>query len=182
MDQTDKRSMWHTIEGVALIALGLFAILLPVFTGAALAEILGIVLVAAGVVGLIAAFQGHRHQHRGWAVASSLLAILIGLTLIFEPVLGAGVLALVLAFYLLMDGVMQIGLARDHRRRGDRAAGWLLALGILDIVLALVIAIAGPLGKAAFIGFIVGIDLILAGTAMLALHRPWPAFPRATAP
>jgi uncharacterized membrane protein HdeD (DUF308 family) len=178
VDTTDKRSVWHTIEGVGLIVLGLAAILLPVFAGAAFGLTLGIVLVAAGVVGLISTFQGRRHQHQGWSLASSLIALIAGLLIVFMPVLGADVVALILAFYLLLDGVAQIGLALDHRKRGDGAAGWLIAVGVLDLVLALVIVVLSPAGKAALIGFIIGVDLILAGAAMLALHRPFPMIGR----
>lgn len=182
VDAPETRSIWHTIEGVALIVLGLLAILIPVFAGAAFGLALGILLTVAGIVGLIATFQGRRHQHQGWSLASSLLALIAGLLIVFMPVLGADVVALILAFYLLLDGIAQIGLALDHRKRGDRAFGWLLAVGILDVLLALLIVILSPSGKAALIGFIIGLDLVLAGAAMLALHRPFPLIGSPTKP
>ncbi|HWF00649.1 MAG TPA: DUF308 domain-containing protein, partial [Caulobacteraceae bacterium] len=99
-------------------------------------------------------------------------ALGVGLTLVFFPVVAAAALAIVLGVYLLLDGVATVGLALDHRKRGDRAWGWLLAVGILDFALAAAIFIMGAIGEASLVGFIIGLDLVLAGAAMLALHRP----------
>ena len=171
--QSDRRSSWHTIEAIALIVLGIFAVLAPIFAGAALALVLGILLAVSGGVGLISAFSGGRHAHVGWSLVSAGIALVVGLVLVFYPVAGAAALALILGVYLFLDGISLIGLALDHRRRGDAAWGWLLATAVLDLALALLIAIMGGLAKASLIGFIIGLDLILAGAAMLALHRPF---------
>ena len=171
--QADRRSNWHTIEAIALIVLGILAVLTPIFAGAAIALVLGVLLAISGAVGLISAFSGGRHAHVGWSLVSAGVALVVGLVLIFYPVAGAAALALILGVYLFLDGISLIGLALDHRRRGDRAWVWLLVTAILDLALALLIAIMGGLAKASLIGFIVGLDLILAGSVMLALHRPF---------
>lgn len=168
----EQRSSWHTIEGVALIILGVVAILAPIFAAAALAITLGILLIVSGIFGLVSAVSGSRHAHVGWSLASSIIALVVGLILVFFPVVAAAALAILLGAYLLLDGIAMIGLALDHRKRADRAWGWLLAVGILDLVLAVLIFVMGAIGEASLIGFIIGLDLILAGAAMLALHRP----------
>ncbi|HWF00799.1 MAG TPA: DUF308 domain-containing protein, partial [Caulobacteraceae bacterium] len=71
---TEQRSNWHTIEGVALVVLGVVAILAPIFAAAALAIVLGVLLVVSGLFGLISAFRGGRHAHQGWSLASSIIA------------------------------------------------------------------------------------------------------------
>jgi uncharacterized membrane protein HdeD (DUF308 family) len=171
MDVAARRSTWLTIEGVLLIVLGIFALLTPLFAGLALALTIGILLTIAGVVGLISAIAGRNHAHQGWSLLSAAIALVIGLIMIISPLAGAAGLTLILGIYLLLDGISLIGLALDHRRRADRAWGWLLVAGIADLLLAGIVILLSAAGSAVLIGFIVGLDLILAGVALLMLHR-----------
>jgi uncharacterized membrane protein HdeD (DUF308 family) len=171
MDAVARRSTWLTIEGVVLIVLGLFALLAPLFAGLALALTLGILLTVAGVVGLISAVAGRHHAHQGWSLLSAAIALIIGLVMIIWPLAGAAVLTLILGAYLLLDGISLIGLALNHRRRGDRAWAWLLVAGVVDLLLAGIIILLSASGSAMLIGFIIGLDLVLAGIALLMLHR-----------
>jgi uncharacterized membrane protein HdeD (DUF308 family) len=167
----DKRSSWLTIEGGLLIVLGVFALLAPLFAGLALALTLGIVLVVAGVIGLIAAFAGHAHAHRGWSLASAAIALIVGILFLAWPLGAAASFTIILGAYLLLDGISLVMLSLDHRRRGDRRWVWLLVSGIVDLALALVLVTLSAVGSAVLIGIIVGFDLILAGIALLMLHR-----------
>ncbi len=171
MDLAARRSTWLTVEGVLLIVLGLFALLAPLFAGLALAVTLGILLVVAGGIGLISAFAGRHHAHQGWSLLSAAIALVIGLVILIWPLAGAAGLTLLLGAYLLFDGVSLIGLALDHRRRADTAWGWLLVAGIVDLLLAGVVILLSATGSAVLIGFIIGLDLIVAGIALLMLHR-----------
>jgi uncharacterized membrane protein HdeD (DUF308 family) len=171
MAVADRRSIWLTVEGVLLIVLGIFALLAPLFAGLALAITLGILLVVAGLIGLISAIAGRAHSHQGWSLLSAAIALFVGLFLLISPLGGAVAITLIIGAYLLLDGISLIGLSFDHRRRGDRAWGWLLLAGVVDILLAAFIVVLSAAGSAVLIGFIVGLDLILAGIALLMLHR-----------
>ena len=61
-----KRSPWLKIEAVALIVLGLAALLLPLAAGVAAGVVFGLVLTLSGVAGLIAALRGREHSPIGW--------------------------------------------------------------------------------------------------------------------
>lgn len=174
MAPSERRSTWFTIEGVLLIILGIFALLTPFFAGLALALTLGVLLVVAGLVGLVSAFTGRAHSHQGWSLLSAAIALVVGVLLLISPLLGTVAITLLIGAYLILDGISLIGLSLDHRRRGDRAWGWLLAAGIVDVILALFIVTLSAAGSAVLIGFIVGLDLIVAGVALLMLHR-WAA-------
>jgi uncharacterized membrane protein HdeD (DUF308 family) len=171
MAVSDRRSTWLTIEGILLIVLGGFALMAPLFAGIALALTIGILLVVAGAVGLISAIAGKDHSHQGWSLLSAVIALVIGALLLISPLTGAVAITLLIGAYLLLDGISLIGLALDHRRRGDRAWGWLLVAGVVDIVLAAFIVFLSAAGSAVLIGFIVGLDLIVAGVALLMIHR-----------
>jgi uncharacterized membrane protein HdeD (DUF308 family) len=53
----------------------------------------------------------------------------------------------------------------------------MVGAGVLDIVLAVLTVSLGAVGSAALIGIIVGIDLIIAGASLLAVHRSRVAAP-----
>ena len=171
MALSDRRSAWLTAEGILLIILGVFALMAPLFAGIALALTLGILLVVAGAVGLISAIAGKTHSHQGWSILSAVIALVVGLLLLASPLTGTVAITLLIGAYLLLDGISLIGLSLDHRRRGDRPWGWLLAAGLVDILLAAFIVFLSAAGSAVLIGFIVGLDLILAGVALLMIHR-----------
>jgi uncharacterized membrane protein HdeD (DUF308 family) len=170
MDLTKPKSSWLTIEAVVLILLGVAALILPLFAGVALTLTLGVILILVGAVGLVSAFAGRDHAHLGWSVFSGALALIAGLVMLFTPLAGAVILSVLFAIYLLLDGVSLIGIALDHRKHQTRAWGWLLAAGIADILIALFIVSLTAFGSAVFLGVILGIDLILAGAALLLVH------------
>jgi uncharacterized membrane protein HdeD (DUF308 family) len=51
---------------------------------------------------------------------------------------------------------------------------WLLGSGLLDLVLAVILISLNAIGSAVVIGFIVGIDLIVAGIALFLFQRAVP--------
>ena len=171
MTVAERRSRWLTIEGILLIILGVFALLAPLFAGLALAVTIGVLLLVAGVAGVVSAIAGRAHSHQGWSLLSAVIALVIGLLLVISPLTGAVAITLLIGAYLLLDGISLIGLSFDHRRRGDRAWAWLLVAGVVDIILAGFIVLLSAAGSAVLIGFIVGLDLIVAGVALLMLHR-----------
>lgn len=168
---TTARPSWLTIEAGALIVLGALAIIFPLFTGIALAIFLGWLLMIVGLLGLIFAFAGRGHAHLGWSVASAVIAILAGLLLLLHPLFGVVTLTLLVAAYLLFDGVTLVGLGLDQRKRGVLRWRWILGSGVVDILLAVLILALGGVGSAVLIGVIVGIDLIAAGIGLLMAHR-----------
>jgi uncharacterized membrane protein HdeD (DUF308 family) len=159
------------IEGGLLILLGLAAVLMPIMSGLAAALVFAWILILSGMIGLISAFAGRAHAHLGWSLASAIIALLVGVVLLIYPLAGAVALTLFIAAYLFMDGVALVGLALDHRRRTNRPWGWLLASGLIDIVLAVMIFFMSAIGSAALLGVVVGMSLIFAGVALLALQR-----------
>lgn len=165
------KSPWLIIEGVLLIVLGVAAVLMPLMAGLAATLVFAWILILTGMIGLISAFAGRAHAHLGWSLASALIALVIGVILLVYPLAGAVALTIVIGAYLLLDGFALIGLALDHRRRGIGRWGWLLASGLIDLLLAAVILFMNAIGSAVLIGVIVGLSLIFAGAALLAVHR-----------
>ena len=169
---TSLRDHWvlFLVEGIVLVVLGLAAITLPVIATLAVAIFIGWLFLISGIVGLITTFMMRNAPGFWWSLLSAVLAIGAGLVLLAWPVSGAVSLTLVLIVFFVIEGVASIMLALEHRESGRW--GWLLASGIVDLILAGLI-LAGLPGTAAWaLGLLVGINMIFGGASLIgmALH------------
>lgn len=168
------KSPWPAIEGGLLVVLGVVALMSPLFAGLAVAVLFGWLLLLVGLLGLTVAFAGRKEAHAGWSFASAALAIVAGAALLTFPLMAAMGLAILVGAWLLLDGLSLIGLGLHHRKAGVHHAGWVIAAGAFDLLLAALILGLSAAGSTVMIGVIVGIDLIFAGLALLASLRPAP--------
>jgi uncharacterized membrane protein HdeD (DUF308 family) len=167
------------IEGIILVVLGSAAILVPPLASLAVALVLGALFLAGGVVGLITTFVGRRAPGFWWALISALIAIVAGLLILGWPVSGVVSLTFVLTAFLVADGVLMILFGLEHRRQLSQRWGWLVANGVLDLLLAAVIVWALPGSAIWALGLIVGIDLVFGGWSLIAVSLA--ARPKASA-
>ncbi|MGN6374461.1 MAG: DUF308 domain-containing protein [Sphingomonas sp.] len=88
-----------------------------------------------------------------------LVSLFIGIILLFDPVSGALSLTLLVAIWLAVRGVMEFlwGVRYPHHR------GWMIALGILNVILALLILATISWTAATLPGYILGISFLFAG-------------------
>jgi uncharacterized membrane protein HdeD (DUF308 family) len=168
-------------EGVALIALGLVAIIVPSIAASYLTVALGWVFLGSGAIGLATTFWARQAPGFWWSLVSALLAVLVGVILIVnEPqelyggLLGwpfetAGPLRAILALFFLVEGGASIMFTVEHRRQFSGRWAWMLASGVVDIVLASIIIFGLPGTSAWTMGLLVGINMILGGAALLAM-------------
>ena len=157
------------IEGLMLIAFGAIAIIVPGAAALAVTVLLGWLFLLSGVFGLITTFWMRQLPGFWWALLSALLAIATGAALLWWPFGGVLSLTLGLAIFFLIEGAVSIMYALDHRREFSGRWGWMLASGVVDIVLALLI-LAGFPGTATWaIGLLVGINMLMGGVALVAM-------------
>lgn len=166
-----RRSPWITIEVIGLVVLGVLAIVFPVFAGVAAAIFVGWLLVIVGVLGIVAAFAGRGQGHLGWSIASAVISVLAGILLLTHPLAAATIVTLLVAAYLIFDGVASIGYGLDQKKRGAVRWRWIVGAGVVDIVLAVLILALSGIGSAALIGVIIGISLIASGVGLYVTHR-----------
>jgi uncharacterized membrane protein HdeD (DUF308 family) len=87
--------------------------------------------------------------------------------LLARPVVGVLSLTAVLIAFLFLEGIVSILYALDHRRGLSGRWGWMLASGVLDIVLGAIL-LAGLPGSALWaLGIIIGINMIFGGWALI---------------
>jgi len=157
------------VEGVVLLVLGAVAIVIPPFATLAVTIIFGWLILFSGVVGLVTTFYMRHAPGFWWSLISAALAILVGGMLLARPITGALSLTLVLVAFFIIEGIATIMYALDHKRELSGQWGWMLASGIVDLVLSAMIFAGLPSSAAWAIGLLVGINMIFGGTALVAM-------------
>jgi uncharacterized membrane protein HdeD (DUF308 family) len=104
-----------------------------------------------------------------WSLLSGIIGIVAGIVLLRWPLSGALSLTLVLTIFLVLEGVVSIMFALEHKRELSGRWGMMLLSGLVDLLLAGMI-FAGLPGTAAWaIGLLVGINMIFGGSALIAM-------------
>jgi len=162
-------------EGIALVILGLLALLAPVVASVAATVFFGWILLLSGILGLIATLRARHAPGFGWSLVSALVGTAAGLLLLAWPLQGTLSLTAVLIAFLLVEGAVTVMYALEHRSALSGRWGWMLASGIVDMVLG-VLLLAGLPGTALWaLGLLVGLNMLVGGWALIlmALHaRP----------
>jgi uncharacterized membrane protein HdeD (DUF308 family) len=162
-------STFFLVEGIVLVLLGALAIFVPLFATLTITIILGWIFLASGIIGLITTLGARGVPGFWWSLVSALIAIAVGLSLLFEPIAGALSITLVLIVFFVVEGVASIMYALEHRRELSGRWEWMLISGIIDLILAAII-FAGFPGTAAWaLGLLVGINMIFGGMALIAI-------------
>lgn len=157
---------WLLAFGVVLIVLGVVAVVRAATATIASMVFFGWLLVLASVIQFVEAFMvGH------WAgfFLHLLIAILfgvVGLLMVFRPVISAEALTFLMSVFFLLGGLYQLVAAVWSHLPGW---GWQALNGIVAAVMGLLILAKWPVSGLWVIGLFVGIDLIFYGWAWVAL-------------
>ncbi|MGN6454153.1 MAG: HdeD family acid-resistance protein [Steroidobacteraceae bacterium] len=163
------------VEGIVLVILGTLALLAPVIASVAATVLFGWLLLLSGIVGLVTTFRARHAPGFWWSLLSALLGIVAGVVLLGWPLLGTLSLTAVLIAFLFAEGIISIMYALEHRNALSGRWGWMLASGMVDIGLGVLLFIGLPGTALWALGLLLGINLIFGGWALIfmALHaRP----------
>lgn len=165
MRETVKRySLWYLIEGVLLVVAGILAIIYPVISSGAVVILLGWLLIASGLLQGLSLLGARRVPHFWLQLISVILAILIGFLFLRDPAQGLMTLALLLIIFFMMEGISKVVFALTIRPFPNW--GWVLASGLVGILLALILWASLPVTAVWLIGLLLGVNLISIGAAI----------------
>jgi uncharacterized membrane protein HdeD (DUF308 family) len=156
-------------EGIVLILLGLAALLLPLVAGLAVTILFGWLFLALGVVSLLTTFSMRHAPGFVWSLLSAIVTIALGLGLLIFPGIGLISLTYLLIAFFIIEGVVTIMYALEHKRELSQRWGWMLLSGIVDLIVAALILLGLPGSFAWALGLIVGINLLFGGASMVAM-------------
>ena len=171
-------------EGIILVILGIIGIIVPPIATLAVEIFVGWLLLISGIAGLITTFGARHAPGFWWSLLSALLGIAAGAVLLLWPVSGIVSLTILLIAFFIIEGVISIMYAVEHKRELSGQWGWMLVSGIIDLVLAAIIFAGLPWTAVWALGLLVGINMLFGGSALIAMamhaHRGTDAAARKT--
>ena len=167
-----RRSWWVSLLfGLIAIAFGLYTMAQPFQALVAMAWAFGILALADGIASLLALFDRRVAIPKVWLLFYAVASIAFGLVAVANPKATAGILFLMLSFWLIVNGVFRIVFA--IRVRKQIVGEWLIALsGVLAIALGVLLLrnpATGLLATAVWIGagaLVYGVMQVAAGLSL----------------
>ncbi len=153
-------------EGIVMMVLGLLAIAVPEVASLAITIFIGWLFFIGGIFRTISVVQHRSMPGFGWALATALLAIVLGLVLLLRPIAGVLTLTIALIAFFILEGISAILLAIEHRRHLP-SWGWVLFSGLVDLLLAFLIWDGWPSSADWAIGLLVGINMVFLGLSLI---------------
>jgi uncharacterized membrane protein HdeD (DUF308 family) len=167
LEEAKKNAGFLIFLGFLTVVFGVLAIGAPLVTGIAVAWMVGFLLVAMGLARIAHTFKAKQWGTGIWGTVIGLLSVAGGVLMLARPLLGLASMTLLLAIYLVMDGVCEIIAA--FKIRPDQGWGWVLFNGAIAVVLGFMIWRQWPISGAWAIGLLVGIHILMSGWAMIVL-------------
>lgn len=158
--------LWLVIGVIALVG-GIFALLNPLAATLAAEQLAGWLFLVVGILQVIAGFREEGWGAKLWVLLLGILAIVLGVALLANPLAGILALTTVAAILFFAGGLTKIVLAFSLE---DRSYFWLILLsGAVSVILAVMIFANFPQSAAVLLGVLLGIDLISNGAAVIAM-------------
>jgi len=139
--RTQTKYWWLMLfAGVLLIGLGVWILASPVASYLSLSLVFAAGMVMTGSFEVIFSITNYKDvQGWGWTLAGGLVDLVLGVYLLYYPLLTMIVLPLIMGFWMLFRGFMAIGSSIELRAYGILDWGWLLFTGVMIILVALII-------------------------------------------
>lgn len=149
--------------GIILMILGFLSILVPAVAGASVALLVGVFILIGGAAQAWNAWKASD----GWAVFLGVLFAILGLMMLITPLRTLVGLTLLLAIFFFTAGVFKIVWA--FQSRDVKGWGWMLASGVVTLLLGVMILNQWPASSRWAIGLLVGIELLMNGWMLIAV-------------
>jgi len=133
-------------------------------SSAAVVFFLGWLLIISGIVQGISLIDTRYVPHFWLQLVSVVLSVIVGVLFLRHPGEGLLVLTLLLIVYLMVEGISKVIFSLTIRPFPNW--GWVLASGIVGIVLALYLWGSLPVTAVWLLGVLLGIQLICEGAAL----------------
>lgn len=148
-------------SGILLIALGLGAVVAPVFSTLVSETWIALIILSAGFTKLVYAVQTRNQGGFLWKILLSALYIATGIMLFVSPLTGVLTLTLLLGSFLLTEGAFELILA--FRMREQKNWFWLLGNAIITAGLGALIWSQYPSNAPWLLGTLVGASIFASG-------------------
>jgi len=155
---------WLILAGVTLMALGGLAVAYDTTATIASVVVFGWLLALAGAMQFVHAFQVRESKGFLLYLLDAIVRAAAGTLLVIYPSSGAAAVTMILIFYFIAGGLFK-AIASSMLR--FPSWGWSLTASLISVALGVMLAMQWPTSGRWFIGFAVGIDMLVYGWALL---------------
>jgi uncharacterized membrane protein HdeD (DUF308 family) len=167
---------WFLAVGILFMLAGAACIVFNVTATFATVMALGWILLFSGVVALVHAFRVGTWSGAFPYVLSALFRGFTGFMLLRYPDIGAASLTIIVASFFIVTGLFRaIGSAMLKLPRW----GWSMFSGIVSVALGVMLLAQLPVSSLWFIGFAVGVEMLVEGAALIAFSSALQSLPKA---
>jgi uncharacterized membrane protein HdeD (DUF308 family) len=163
-EKTGNYRGWVLFAGITMLVLGTVAVIYDVTATVASVFLFGCLLLIAGAMQIVHAFQVRTWSGFFLYLLDGILRATVGFLLVIYPGAGALTLTILLSGYFVVGGLFK---AIGSMVLQFPSWGWSMASGVVSVVLGVLLAMQWPVSGLWFIGFAVGVDLILYGWALV---------------
>lgn len=163
-DSVRRHSAWYLVQSALMIIAGIVALIYPLASTVAVVLFLGWLLIISGIVQGIGLIGARDVPHFWLQLISVVLSIVVGVLFLRSP--GEGILTLTILFiiFFMIEGLSKFVFALTIRPLPQW--GWILASGVLGILISLYLWTNLPITAIWLLGTLLGIQLIVEGIAI----------------
>ena len=151
--------------GIVYVIAGFVAIGHPIMASYAVELVIGVILIAGGVISVIGSFFSGDWKRFLLILISGVLYLIVGYLLLKNPISGVVTLTLLLAAFLFVEGIFKI--VNSFQMKPAPNWGWLLVSGIASLILGILIFLEFPSSSVYILGLLVGIYFLINGFSMI---------------
>lgn len=168
-NQTVERIRQHwflyMLLGLALIVLGVIGVIYAYYVSAMAMLWFGVILTIAGAFHSVYAFFMRYTSGLILHLLIGLLTLIIGISILYDPVMAISVFTVLVSVFLLGSGILQIAFSISYR---PTSSWWVfLITGLVAVFLGLFLILNWETAGQWLIGLFISIQLFLTGWSML---------------
>jgi uncharacterized membrane protein HdeD (DUF308 family) len=156
------------MEGVLSIVFGVLLLFWPGPTAGVVIVLVGLFALLTGIIGVFAAIgAAGSHQPWGWKLTTAILGVLVGLAIMRWPGATAVVILYLVAFWLILGGI--VGIVESFAAHRTISHAWLLLLSSVVAILFGIAMFAWPTVTLTLVVRLIGIYAIVQGIILCGL-------------
>jgi uncharacterized membrane protein HdeD (DUF308 family) len=163
-ETVSQHSLLYLIQGGLMVLAGILALVYPVASSFAVVTLLGWILIINGFVQGLSLWDARNVPQFWLQLVSMFLSGIVGVLLIRHRGEGLLILTLLLLVYFMIEGMSKVIFSLTIRPFPNW--GWVLASGLVGIVVALYLWASLPVTAIWLLGVLLGIQLITEGVAL----------------
>lgn len=151
---------WHYVSGLAFVVVGILALAEPPLASLAASFYVGAMLCVAGAFMLVGGIANISHHGGRIGAFLGLLSLVAGLVFLKYPIAGVVSLVWITGVWLIVGGIFELAMGFNL----PIGRGWLILVSLANIALGLFVVMLKPAAAFSFLGYVVGVSLLLQGS------------------